>query len=402
MRILTVDIGTGTQDILLFDSHRGIENNFKLVLPSPTMIVHNKLRQATLKKQAVVLTGSLMGGGPSAWAAEAHIRAGLPVFATPASARSFNDDLDAVQEMGIRLISDDEALHLPDEILRIRMQDFDFTGISGAFAGFGVSLNRLDAVAVAVFDHGYAPKGISDRQFRFDYLDNRIRSHISGLNRSIPNLAGSQNWNQALASFAFQADQIPPSMTRLQAVSQSGHKIDAPLLVMDTAPAAVLGATYDPHLRAKSQLLIANIGNFHTLAFHLGPAGIEGLFEHHTGFLNQPKLEDYLDSLAAASLTHSVIFGDMGHGALVYNQIPFPLDDPDFGIAVTGPRRNLLNGSRLRPYFAVPFGDMMISGCIGLLSACAVLFPDLSQPIQDSLDNLGDSRMAPWDSVEPL
>ena len=36
MQILTVDIGTGTQDILLFDSERTPENCLKLVMPSPT------------------------------------------------------------------------------------------------------------------------------------------------------------------------------------------------------------------------------------------------------------------------------------------------------------------------------------------------------------------------------
>ena len=39
MRILAADVGTGTQDILLFESGRTIENNFKLVMPSPTVIV---------------------------------------------------------------------------------------------------------------------------------------------------------------------------------------------------------------------------------------------------------------------------------------------------------------------------------------------------------------------------
>ena len=34
--------------------------------------------------------------------------------------------------------------------------------------------NALAAVAVAAFDHGEAPPGYSDRQFRFDYLDQRI------------------------------------------------------------------------------------------------------------------------------------------------------------------------------------------------------------------------------------
>ena len=69
MKILTVDIGTGTQDIFLYDSRLDLENGLKLVLPSPTMIIHRRLRQATRARQAVLLSGVTMGGGPSAWAA---------------------------------------------------------------------------------------------------------------------------------------------------------------------------------------------------------------------------------------------------------------------------------------------------------------------------------------------
>ena len=36
MRILAIDVGTGTQDILLFDSSQPIENAFQLIMPSPT------------------------------------------------------------------------------------------------------------------------------------------------------------------------------------------------------------------------------------------------------------------------------------------------------------------------------------------------------------------------------
>jgi uncharacterized protein (DUF1786 family) len=43
MRILSVDIGTGTQDIFLFDSRVSVENGFKLVLPSPTMMVRRRI-----------------------------------------------------------------------------------------------------------------------------------------------------------------------------------------------------------------------------------------------------------------------------------------------------------------------------------------------------------------------
>ena len=382
MQILTVDIGTGTQDIFLYDSRLDIENGFKLVLPSPTMIIHRRLKEATRRGQAVLLTGVIMGGGPSAWAAEAHARLGLPVYATPDAARSFNDDLEKVAATGIQIVSEDEAARLPADVLRIELRDFDFPAIAGAFAHFGISLDELQAVAAAVFDHGDAPSEISDRQFRFDYLDERIRRH----NR--------------LSAFAFRAEEVPASMTRLQAVAQSariqgGQLAELPLVVMDTAPAAVLGASFDPQVSARQRQLIANIGNFHTLAFRLGPGGIEGVFEHHTGLLDRPKLEGLLRSLANGSLQHSDVFGDHGHGALVYN--PAPLDPT--GVVVTGPRRSLLRGSALNPYFAVPFGDMMIAGCFGLLSAAADLLPDLGEPIRRSLQSGATSGAAPWDLV---
>ena len=47
MRLLAVDVGTGTQDVLLFDSDLEVENCFKLVMPSPTMIVARRVKAAT-------------------------------------------------------------------------------------------------------------------------------------------------------------------------------------------------------------------------------------------------------------------------------------------------------------------------------------------------------------------
>lgn len=387
MRILTVDVGTGTQDIFLYDSKVDLENGFKLVVPSPTMMIHHKLKAATRQREAVVLTGVTMGGGPNAWAAEAHVKAGLPIYATPDAARSFNDDLSKVEASGIRIISEDEALGLPSSVKRLPLSDFDFEAIAQALAVFGVSLKELAAVAVAVFDHGNAPPDVSDRQFRFDYLEERIQTQ----NR--------------LSAFAFLADQAPPIMTRMQAVLQSSSLPgDIPLVVMDTAPAAILGATFDPLVRAQPRTLIANVGNFHTLAFRLGPTGIEGVFEHHTGLLDRPKLEQLISDLADGSLQHSQVFESHGHGALILEPEPFPIPDPQespFGIVVTGPRRNLLRGSALRPYFAVPFGDMMIAGCFGLLAATADLIPDLAGPIHASLNQSNASSTPPWE-IESL
>jgi uncharacterized protein (DUF1786 family) len=389
MQILTIDIGAGTQDIFLYDSRLELENGYKLILPSPTLMARRRLKEAAQRGEDVLLTGVTMGGGPSMWAAEDNLRRGLRVYATPEAARSFNDDLDVVREMGIQVVSEDEANRLPETVLRLELRDFDFDGIARIFEEFGVSLDGLRAVAVAVFDHGASPPGYSDRQFRFDYLDRRIREE----NR--------------LSAFAYRSQDIPPSMTRLQAVAKSAQWAKNPLLegmplvVMDTAPAAVLGATFDPRLRSRERLLVANVGNFHTLAFRLGPGGIEGVFEHHTGLLDLARLEAYLCSLANGTLTHAEVFASHGHGALIYNPEPLELlpENPnewDFGVVVTGPRRDLIRGSNLRPYFAVPFGDMMITGCFGLLSAAADLLPELSEPIRRSLSS-APGGLPPWE-----
>ena len=385
MKILTVDVGTGTQDIFLYDSRLDLENGLKLVVPSTTMIVHRRLQEATRQGQPVLLDGVTMGGGPSQWAAEAHLKAGLPIYATPQAARSFNDELEAVQAMGIQVVGEEEAARLPVDVLRLELRDFDFPAIERALAQFGVRLDDLAAVAVAVFDHGNSPPGYSDRQFRFDYLDERIRAE----NR--------------LSAFAYRAEEIPPIMTRLDAVMQSARSNggallqSTPLVVMDTAPAAVLGATFDPRVAARARKLITNVGNFHTLAFRLGPDGIKGVFEHHTGLLDLPHLEALLRALADGSLKHADVFGDHGHGALVYDPTPLPLGRDGEGVVVTGPRRSLMRASSLQPYFAVPFGDMMIACCFGLLAAVADVLPELAGPIRASLLGRGGSGTPPWE-----
>ena len=401
MRILNVDVGTGTQDIYLYDSRVDLENGFKLVIPSPTMIVHRQLKAATQRGQAVALTGVTMGGGPSHWAARDHAKAGYAVYATPEAARTFDDDLNRVQADGMLVLSEDEIAALPDTVLRLELRDFDFAAIARAFNEFGVDLGNLDAVAVAVFDHGAAPPEVSDRQFRFDYLDEQIRAR----NR--------------LSAFAFSRDNVPAAMTRLQAVVNSAHGLDAPLVVMDTAPAAVLGATLDPVVSQRPRVMIANVGNFHTLAFRLGAERqIEGVFEHHTGLLDLPKLEGLLRALADGSLQHADVFGDHGHGALIYGHDALPLGDGEFNVVVTGPRRGMFvpteDGRRrktgdavlpspvprhpsLRPYFPAPYGDMMIAGCFGLLAAVADVLPELGEPIRASLRGAGGRGTPPWE-----
>ncbi len=69
---------------------------------------------------------------------------------------------------------------------------------------------------------------------------------------------------------------------------------------------------------------------------------------------------------------------------------------------VTGPRRGMLSGSRLKPYFATPFGDMMISGCFGLLAAAGDCLPHLRDRILAALSGHGNQGIAPWDVETPV
>ena len=224
----------------------------------------------------------------------------------------------------------------------------------------------------------------------------------------------------SLSAFAYLSNDIPTIMTRLQSVADSAGDLPCPLVVMDTAPAAVLGADFDPVVAKRKQKIICNVGNFHTLAFRLGEKGIEGVFEHHTGEIDLAKLESLLRRLADGSLKHQDVFDDMGHGALMYSDEQFEFGKDEFDVVVTGPRRSMftlesdsllsdmkqhtLTGTRaaplqrLRPYFAVPFGDMMIAGCFGLLAATAEIMPELAESIYGSLRGGRGRGVAPWDA----
>ncbi len=362
MKILAIDIGTGTQDILLFDTETQVENCLQMVMPSPTVLVARQIRDATARGETVLLTGTMMGGGPCHWAANDHLRAGHRVFATPSAARTFNDDLAQVEQTGIIVVSEDQTARLR-AARRIEMRDLDLAALARAWASFGVAL-EFDALAVAVFDHGDAPPGYSDRRFRFEFLAERLRAA------------------RHPTAFAFMREDIPPRSTRMQAVAASASEISVPLLVMDTAPAAILGAREDDRVRAHRDAIVANIGNFHTLAFRFSDDAITGVFEHHTGELTAERLERFIEQLADGTLTYDAVFDSQGHGALLLDARVQPLDF----LAVVGPRRAMLARSRYRPYWATPYGDMMLAGCFGLVRAFAALNANAAEEIARALD----------------
>jgi uncharacterized protein (DUF1786 family) len=377
LRILAVDVGTGTQDILLFESGKTIENCFKMVMPSPTVIVAERIKRATERGQPILLTGVTMGGGPCHWAARDHALAGFAVAVTPEAGRTFDDDLTMVEQMGFEIIDEAEAKRRKENpgLAHIELQDFDARAIIKALQAFDVDPS-VDALAIAAFDHGAAPPGVSDRRFRFSFIAQTVQK------------------NPVPSAFAYPAQETPGDLTRLRSVAASaarylelsGSDLHSPLLLMDTGSAAVLGALEDPLVRSQRNSLLCNIGNFHTLAFHLIRGRIVGIFEHHTGEINRSKLEQMLVRLADGTLTNEEVFNTSGHGALILHDADGSGNSKAFPfLAVTGPRREMLRGSSLHAYEATPHGDMMLAGCFGLLRALADHEPSMALLIEPSL-----------------
>src|SRR5919204_3246009 len=236
-RILAIDVGTGTQDILVFEAGTLIENSVQLIMPSPTMQVADRVRAATAARAGLLLTGVTMGGGPGHWAVEDHLKAGLRVYATPEAARTFDDDLTRVEAIGVRVVDDGESERL-DGVSRIEFRDFQPEAVLSALKAFGVS-GHFDAVAVAVFDHGAAPPGYSDRRFRFDYLRQQVAR------------------GARLEAFGFMAGGVPQRMTPLLAVVESWSR-DGVLFVMDTGPAAGLRAPRQQPGGSARRAILAN------------------------------------------------------------------------------------------------------------------------------------------------
>ncbi len=362
MRILAVDMGTGTQDILLFDSAVPVENCLRMIMPSATQIAAGRIRRATQERRPLVLTGITMGGGPCHWALMDHLRAGLKAFATPEAAKTFDDDLSAVEAMGVAIIAEEEARHLGDGALHVPMRDLDLAAIRTALGAFGLD-GRFEGLALGCLDHGAAPPGYSDRLFRFDHLRRVVETRND------------------LRAFAYLPEEVPDYLTRARAVLACAHP-GVPLVFLDTGPAAALGALQDPNVVSHQEQFVINLGNMHALAFHLRRTHIYALYEHHTGEISREEIEDFSQRLMAGSLAHEDVFNSKGHGVYYADE---PGTRSPF-VAVTGPQRGRLKGSRLNPYFAVPHGDMMLSGCFGLVWAFAEKHPQWREEICAALE----------------
>ncbi|MBC7293762.1 MAG: hypothetical protein H5T84_06630, partial [Thermoleophilia bacterium] len=165
MRILLIDVGRGTTDILLWDDANQAENQTHLIVPSATRQVAKEIAAATARRLPVLFTGELMGGGPNTEAMRRHVAAGLPFYATAAAAKTFDDDLTAVAAMGVQVLGGDETgqsiagmaqtAQSIAGMAQVRAGDVRFTELKEALRLVGED-EPLDACALAVQDHGEA------------------------------------------------------------------------------------------------------------------------------------------------------------------------------------------------------------------------------------------------------
>ncbi|MEN6592161.1 MAG: DUF1786 domain-containing protein [Methanobacterium sp.] len=335
MRILTLDVGAGTQDIMLYDSEQPIENSYKMVLPSPTRIFAEKIRK---HHNDLFLSGETMGGGSINKAIKNHLEKGYRVLMTENAARTVRDDLNRVKSLGIEIIPSGERY---PEISEIELKDVDLEVIREAFDIFGVEL-EFDYIAVAVQDHGYS-EGMGDRNFRFSKIKEKLESP------------------QPPEVFTY-FNTAPEYFTRMKGVLRTlkGYNV----VIMDSKFASICGATCDEYVKDLDSFIALDVGNGHTLAASFKDGKISGVFEHHTGMLTPDKITRFCRELAQGTLSHEQIHEDGGHGAWVAE----PIGDFQCLVA-TGPKRGILKETNFKVHNAAPAGDVMMAGPSGLVKA---------------------------------
>ncbi len=267
--------------------------------------------------------------------------------------------------MGIRIVSEDEARHLDAD--RIELRDLDLDAVRVALSAFEVPV-EFDGIAIGCLDHGAAPPGVSDRLFRFDHLRRVVERR-----------------NDLLA-FATAPGDLPPYLTRARAMAASADG-EAPVAFMDTGPAAALGALHDERVAASAETVVLNLGNMHLLGFHLRGRRIASLYEHHTGEVTSGQIVRFTGRMAEGTLQHAEVFDSKGHGALAADRSLVRPELPAM-VAATGPQREKIRSTGLQPYFAAPYGDMMISGCFGLVRAFAEIYPESAAAVEHRLGPL--------------
>lgn len=337
MRILAIDVGTGTQDIMIYDTEKELENSIKLVLPSPHLYISQQIRQT---ENDIYFTGEIMGGGKIKNTILEHMDKGYDVVMQPTCAKTIRDNIEQVKSFGIKIDSKENDYQI---YTKIKLGDINITKLCELLLVYDLEFD-FDKIAIAVQDHGYN-ENMGDRDFRFEKIRGKLSKPISPL------------------EFGFK-DDLPDYFTRMQAVRRQikGEGISEIPLVMDTKFASIAGMCYDEIAEKLNSYIVIDIGNGHTTAASIENGKIQGVFEHHTSSLTGESLERYIKRLASGEITHEEVYNDNGHGAHVLNAIT-EIEK----VIVSGPKRELIEKTNLDWHHAAPGGDVMMTGTVGLI-----------------------------------
>ncbi|HXK57676.1 MAG TPA: DUF1786 family protein, partial [Gammaproteobacteria bacterium] len=157
------------------------------------------------------------------------------------------------------------------------------------------------------------------------------------------------------------------TLNRLTSIASIARKLPTDeVYVMDSGMAAIAGSSMDVSSQEKKNIMVMDVATSHTLCSALTGDEIAGFFEYHTRDVTRDRMERLVPDLANGRVSHEEILREGGHGA--YLRASFGFDAAEVLIA-TGPKRGLLEGSRLPITFGAPGGDNMMTGTIGLLES---------------------------------
>ena len=337
MRILAIDVGTGTQDIMIYDDEKELENSIKLVLPSPHLLISQKIREI---ENNIYFDGEIMGGGKIKKTLQEHMEKGYNVVMEETPAKTIRDKISQVEALGIEIASPEKEYK---DYSKITLGDINITKLSKFLLGYDLEFD-FDEIAIAVQDHGYN-ENMGDRDFRFEKFRQKLEKPIKP------------------EEFAFKGN-VPDYYTRMKSVERSiaSEGINIQPLLMDTKFASIAGMCYDEIASTLNSFIAIDIGNGHTTAASIENGKIQGIFEHHTSSLTHESLENYLKRLADGVITNEEVYNDHGHGAHVIN----PISKIE-KIIVSGPKRELIEKTNLDWHHACPGGDVMMTGTVGLI-----------------------------------
>lgn len=228
--ILSLDIGSGTQDVLLALPGERAENWPRFVLPSPALGIADRIRRHTAAGRPVWLYGHNMGGG-FAVAVQEQVAAGLAPAASPDAALALHDNPERVKAQGVSITPS-----CPKGYAAVPLADYEPGFWDGLLSAAG--LPKPSLVVAAAQDHGHHPEG--NRVGRFN-LWRALLTETQG---------DPARWLY---------DTSPAPCTRLNALQRC---TGGP--VADTATAAVLGALAAPEVAKRSQRQGVTVVNWAT------------------------------------------------------------------------------------------------------------------------------------------